>query len=125
MTNREFYSAIAAIESVPADLRAFAEDAIAKLDKRNDKRRNTPTKAQVANEGVKSEILSAIEDGAHLASDIAAVVGVSTQKVSALCRQMVEGGQVSVSTIKVKGKGEVKYYTIAEGSQYLDKEVEG
>lgn len=114
MTNREFYTAITKIDTLPADLRDFAEDAIAKLDKRNAVRRDKPTKAQIANEGVKSEILSAIEDGAHLASDIAAVVGVSTQKVSALCRQMVEGGQVSVSTIKVKGKGEVKYYTIAE-----------
>lgn len=117
MTNREFLSAISTNGSLSADLREFALSAIARLDKRNEKRRNTPTKAQTANEPVKAAIAEAVENGAHFASEIAVVVGVSTQKVSALCRQMVDDGVLTVKTVKVKGKGEVKFYAVTEDGE--------
>lgn len=111
MTNREFFSAIADSD-LSAELKEFALAEIAKLDNRNAKRRNTLTKEQIANEGVKAEILTAIGNGTATASEIAVAVGVSTQKVSALCKQLADSGLVEVSEVKVKGKGTVKGYTV-------------
>lgn len=111
MTNREFLQGV--VEAgISADLTAYAQAEIDKMDARNEKRRNTQTKAQKENEGFKSEILSAIGNGA-VASEIAAKTGLSTQKVSALCSQMVAAGILSVEDFKVKGKGSVKRYTVA------------
>jgi DNA-binding transcriptional regulator GbsR (MarR family) len=44
------------------------------------------------------------------ASEVAEKVGVSTQKASALLRQI---GGLEVTELKVKGKGKVKGYAIA------------
>ena len=114
MTNREFFNAIISAD-INDDLTGFAKAEIAKLDARNDKRRNTMSKEQVANEGVKTQILAYLADHAGaVASDIAGALSLSTQKVSALCRQLVESGAVSVADLKVKGKGAVKSYSLAE-----------
>ena len=112
MTNREFLNAIINGE-VTDEVVAMAKAEIEKLDARNEKRRNTMTKEQTANEGVKAQIVEFIGDKkAVVASEIAQGVGVSTQKVSALCKQLVDEGKLTVADVKVKGKGSVKGYTI-------------
>ncbi len=114
MTNREFYKAIIGAE-VSEELKAFAKSEIDKLDKKNEKRKNTQTKEQKANEGVKSQIVEFIkENGASVASVIATGVGVSTQKASALCKLLCEDKVLVVSDIKVKNKGTLKQYALAE-----------
>lgn len=113
MTNREFLTAVIN-GTVGADEIAFATAEIAKLDARNDKRRNTLSKEQKANEGLKVEILSAIANGKHLAAEIGAEIGVSTQKASALLTLLVKDGKITVADFKVKGKGSVKSYSLAE-----------
>lgn len=110
MTYREFLSTVSANLADNADVVAFANGELAKLDARNEKRRNTPSKAQLANEGVKDAIVTAIGIGSLTAAEIAAAVGASTQKVSALCRQLVEAGKLTAHDVKVKGKGSVKVY---------------
>lgn len=110
MTNREFYNAIINHE-VNDEVIAMAKAEIEKLDARNEKRRNTLTKEQKANEEVKGAIVEFIGDKSEVvASDIAKGLDLSTQKVSALCKQMVENGVLAVSEVKVKGKGAVKGY---------------
>lgn len=110
MTNREFYNAIINHE-VNDEVIAMAQAEIEKLDARNEKRRNTLTKEQKANEEVKGAIVEFIGDKSEVvASDIAKGLDLSTQKVSALCKQMVENGVLAVSEVKVKGKGAVKGY---------------
>ena len=123
MTKREFLEAVKEA-ALSDEMTEFAVAAIEALDKRNTKRRETPTKAQVANEGIKAEILAALDEGAQFASEVAEKVGVSTQKASALLRQLVAEGKVAVAEVKVKGKGALKQYTVAEGPQYLDGEIE-
>ena len=123
MTKREFQEAVKEA-ALSDEMTEFAVAALEALDKRNTKRRETPTKAQVANEGIKVEILAALDEGAELASQVAEKVGVSTQKASALLRQLVAEGKVAVMDFKAKGKGTLKRYTVAEGSQYLDEEIE-
>ena len=113
MVKREFFNAIINGE-ITEEVIAMAKEEIAKLDARNEKRRTTPTKAQVANEKVKVAILEAVTNGKHLAAEIGAAVDVSTQKASALLALLVKDGKVNVTDYKVKGKGTVKSYTLAE-----------
>lgn len=111
MTNREFFTAVIN-GTVSANEIDFAKAEIAKLDARNDKRRNTLTKEQIANESIKSEMLAVLEGSPLVASEIAAKMGISTQKVSALAKQLVDCGSLKASDRKVKGKGTVKCYEV-------------
>ena len=109
MTQRDFYNAV--IATVDNDeLKAFATDAIAKLDERNAKRASKPSKTQIANEPIIKAIASVLTDEPMLASKIAELCEISTQKASALVKK-VEGVQ-SVD-VKVKGKGTQKGYFLA------------
>lgn len=112
MTIREFYKAVAA-SAASDEIKTFATEALAKMDEKNEKRRNTPSKTQIANEPIKQAILEALATAPHVASELATTVEVTTQKVSALCRALVAEGKITETEIKVKGKGKVKQYAIA------------
>ena len=113
MTNREFYKAIIGLE-VNEELKAFAQAEIDKLDKKNEKRKNTQTKTQKENEGIKNSIVALLEEkGSMVASTIATKLNISTQKASALCKQLVEEKELVVADIKVKNKGTLKQYSLA------------
>ena len=113
MTNREFYTAIVnaydvePTEEQKEELKAFAIEAIAKLDARNAKRASTPSKTQKENAPLIEKIASLLTSEPKLASALASEMGISTQKASALVKK-VEG--VSVCDVKVKGKGTQKGY---------------
>lgn len=114
MTQREFFAGIVEGTVVTAEQATFAVDAIAKLDKRNEKRAATPSKTAIANEPIKAKIVEFLT-GRELtpANIIAEGVEITTQKASALCRQLVEAGTLVVADIKVAKKGKVKGYAIA------------
>jgi hypothetical protein len=125
MTNREFYTAIIGNPNVADDLKTFAQGEIDKLDARNDKRKNTQTKAQKENEGVMTAIVDHLTaNGSDVASSIGTALGISTQKASALCKLLVDGGKLTVADVKVKGKGTVKQYSVAEGETAEDTSAE-
>ena len=113
MTNREFLTAIIN-GTVSANEIDFAKAEIAKLDARNGKRRNTLSKEQEANVERKALIVEVLNGKSMLASEIAAVTILSTQRVSALCKQLVDEGKIKVADVKVKGKGTLKQYSLAE-----------
>lgn len=106
MTNREFFTAIVNSD-LNDELKAFATDAIAKLDKRNAKRASKPSKTQIANEPIIKAIAELLTSEPMRASEIAEKCGITTPKASALVKK-VEGVQ-SVD-VKVKGKGTQKGY---------------
>lgn len=113
MTNRDFYNAV--INTCDnAELVEFAKNAIAKLDTRNEKRASKPSKTAIANEPIKVAIVDLLKDGAKVASEIGASLEISTNKASALARQLVEDGKLTVKDVKVKGKGTLKSYSLAE-----------
>lgn len=114
MTEREFLNLVINGD-INEDVKAYATEGIAKLDAKNEKRKNTPTKEQLANEGLKSNILELLANSPMVASEVGASLGVSTQKASALCQLLVKEGKVSVADIKVKNKGAVKSYSLVEG----------
>ena len=118
MTSRDFFTAIAANEAVSADLREYATEQIVKLDAKNAKRSSKPSKTQLANEPIKAAILAYLtEKGtAETAPDIAGALAaegtpVTTQKVSALCRQLVADGVLEQTEVKVPKKKPQKAYS--------------
>ena len=116
MTNREFYTAVSN-GTVSAEVVAYAVTELAKLDNRNAKRRATPTKEQLANEPIKTAILAFLADNPKsLGASVAEGVGVTTQKVSALARQLATEGLVTIGETKIKGKGTLKVYSLTPPS---------
>ena len=110
MTKREFLNAVIA-ETQNADLANFAVSELEKLDARNAKRSEKPSKRSLENAPLIEKIKTLLTSEPMLASDVANALEISTQKASALLRQ-VEG--VSVCDVKVKGKGTQKGYFFAE-----------
>ena len=115
MTNREFFTAVIN-GTFNEEVIAHAQDAIEKLDARNAKRSSTPSKTQRENEPIKQAIVDFVrsQEKAVTASEIAQGVEISTQKSSALCRQLVASEILAVADAKIKGKGTVKVYSIAQ-----------
>ena len=109
MTQREFYNAVIA-DTQNEELKAFATEAIVKLDERNAKRASKPSAKQKENEPIVKAISEVLTSEPMLASKIAELCEISTQKASALVKK-VEGVQ-SVD-VKVKGKGTQKGYFLA------------
>lgn len=111
MTKREFFEAvIATVENT--DLVDFAQSELTKMDERNAKRKNTPSKTAIANEPIKEAIVEALSNHEEplTASQVAEMVEISTQKASALLRQI---NGLTITEVKVKGKGKVKGYALA------------
>lgn len=112
MTTREFFeNVITMVED--AEMQEKAKALIDALDRRNAKRAERPSKTAIANEPIKAEIAKVLTTEPMTASTIAKLVDISTQKASALLRQM----DVKVTDVKVKGKGTQKGYFIAEQSK--------
>lgn len=118
-TNRDGFTAIINGE-ITEGVALWAKHELEKLDARNDKRKNTKSKAQIENEGIMTAILETLAGGAMVASEIASAVGISTQKASALCKLLVDGGKVAVADVKAKGKGTVKQYSLAETDEVAE-----
>lgn len=106
MTQREFFTAIVNSD-LNDELKAFATESIEKLDVRNAKRAERPSKTQIANEPIIKAIAEVLTSEPLRASEIAEACGISTQKASALVKK-VEG--VQSTDVKVKGKGTQKGY---------------
>jgi predicted Rossmann fold nucleotide-binding protein DprA/Smf involved in DNA uptake len=112
MTNREFYTNIAN-GTITEDVIAHAAAQLVKMDEANEKRKNKPSKKATENAPILESITNALTTEPAVAADIAAAVGISTQKASALLRQLVANGTAAQSEVKVPKKGTVKAYSLA------------
>lgn len=113
-TEREFLTAIVKGD-FGTEFTDFAKARIAALDKKNAQRKVSKSALahKAENDCFKSAILAALADGTtKKASDLATALNVSTQKISALAKQLVDCGAITVADVKVKGKGTVKGYTL-------------
>ena len=123
MTNREFLNSVInnKIDTAVID---FAENQLAKLDERNKKRSSTMNARQKENENIKTEIIDYIKENGQsvVASEIGEQFGFSTQKASALLRQLAESGTLNVDTVKIPKKGKVKAYSLADNEMTADTE---
>ena len=128
MTKREFFNEVIAVidgtsEVNVLELKEFAKAEIVKLDERNASRSSKPTKTQIENEPIKEKILEVLSTGERMvASAIAERLEISTQKASALCRQLVESKQLKVEDVKIPKKGKQKAYMINAAANEEDTE---
>lgn len=112
MTNREFFNAIIKA-NVNDELTKHATAELEKLDKRNAQRSSKPSKTQLANEPIKAHLLEILAVKPMTASEIhEADADLSTQKISSLCRQLVEAGKLAVEEVKIPKKGKQKQYSL-------------
>ena len=109
MTRREMFEAIVN-GNVTEEVIEMAKNEIVKMDERNAKRASKPSKTAIANEPIKAKIVEVLSETPQSASEIAEKVEITVQKCSALLRQ-IDG--LSVTELKVKGKGKVKGYALS------------
>ena len=113
MTKREMYEAIVN-GTLNEEVIAKAQELIDGMDAANAKRREKPSKKALENAPLVDKIVNEIlGEEALTATDIAAALGVSVQKASALARIAVKNGKANVTDVKVTGKGMQKAYTLA------------
>ena len=106
MTKADYFRQIMANYNLTADEKAFVEHELELLAKKNSAEKK-PTAVQVANEGIKTDILEAMESGKkYTITDLMksgdACADLSNQRVSALVRQLVTEGSVERTEEKRK-----------------------
>ena len=123
MTNREFFNAIAANETLTEEIRTHATEAIAKLDATAEKRKGKVSAKDQAKRDENAAIASHIATDIlstepKTASDVAAILSAETgdevkvQKASYLCRLAVDMGLAAQTEVKLPKKGNTKAYTV-------------
>jgi len=112
MTKREMFEAIVNGE-MNDEIKEMAAAEIEKLDKANEARRNRVSKKAQENAPLIDRIVDEIlGEEPKTATEIAAVLGVSVQKASALARAAAKAERATQVDVKVKGKGTQKGYTL-------------
>lgn len=114
ITLRQYHEAVISGNITDAII-AKAKAEIAKLDATNAKRAEKAAEKAKENLPIKQAIFDfLVANGTKFTVEIAKGVEVlegSTPKASAMCRQMVDEGRLTVSDVSVKGKGKQKAYT--------------
>lgn len=113
-TNRDFLTLVSN-GTINDEVKAFAKAQISKLDEKNEKRKVSKSALahKAENEDFKNAILATLADGkVWVAATLADKLGVSTQKISALAKQLVGSKQIVASEVKIPNKGKVKGYAL-------------
>lgn len=116
MTKREFYENI--INSTVTDeVIATAKDFLAKMDAAQASRSSSANaKRAEINKPILDGMLAFFEDndGIHTAAEVSTALEISVQKASALLRQMVASGLLTVEDVNVPKRGKQKGYKRAQ-----------
>ncbi len=116
MTNREFYSKIASMTNIDAELVEFASDAIAKLDATNEKRKAASAvkaaEKQAEKAPIREALIAVLNDEPATATELIAAAGLDIKPASvpSLLRPFVESGYVVKVEKKIEGKGKQRAY---------------
>jgi hypothetical protein len=112
MTYREMYTAVINGQ-ITDEVITTAQNALAKLDERNAKRAATPKKVNEESVALMRQIAELMADGeTRIAKVIGETIGISTQKASGLCGQMVKAGTLVTSEVKIPKVGKRVAYTL-------------
>lgn len=125
MTNREFYTAIAANETLTEEIRNHATEQIAKLDATAVKRKGKVSAKDQAKRDENAAMAKHIAETilgteAKTATDVAAALTeqsgeeVKVQKASYLLRLAVELGLANATEVAIPKKGKQKAYFVTE-----------
>ena len=123
MTAREALTAIVS-DKVTDKVQAWAQNEIAKLDKKNEKRKVAAGEIKEENKPIADAILSALANGQMLSADLAKAIGQTTQKTNGVAGEMCKIGTLIKTKVKVKNKGEQTAYALAPTDEVVE-EVEG
>ena len=120
MKTREFYSKIAALTNIDAELVEFAADAIEKMDAQNDARRAKAAEKAAEKQAAKAPIRDALfevmgdadepKTASMLIEDAGLSDSVKPASVPSLLRPLVECGMVLKVDVKIPGKGTQRGY---------------
>jgi len=110
MTKKEMFTKIATINAEDAEIVAFCNHEIELLNKKNASASKKATKTQIANEGIKDQILGVLRDSDHpmTATEIGTALDLSVNKVSALLTQLKEDNSIVREVVKRKA-----YFSVA------------
>ena len=97
----------------PDKVKVWAENEIAKLDKKNAKRKAEVGQVKEENKPIAEAIVKALADGSMLSVDLANAIGHSVQKTNGVAGEMCKIGTITKTKVKVKGKGEQTAYSLA------------
>ena len=123
MTNREFYTAIAANETLSEDIRNHATEQIAKLDATAEKRKGKVSAKEQEKRNANAALAIHVAENylgtePKTASDVAALLTAETgeevkpQKASYICRLAVKMELANETEVKIPKKGAQKAYTV-------------
>lgn len=123
MTNREFYTAIAANETLTEEIRTHATELIAKLDATAEKRKGKVSAKEQEKRDANAVLATHVAEDylgtePKTASDVAALLTAETgeevkpQKASYICRLAVKMGLANETEVKIPKKGAQKAYTV-------------
>ena len=104
MTNREFYTAIANLTEIPAELVEFANESLAKLDARNEKAKARPRKENAEVAGRKAAVAEFI--------GTAEALSMTSAQVASAMRVHVSAGTVTKGSRKIDSKHSKVVYKI-------------
>ena len=93
-------------------VKAWAEGEIAKLDKKNAKRKAAEGEIKAENKPIAEAISKALANGSMLSTTLALTIGQTTQKTNGVAGEMVKLGMLTKEKVKVKGKGEQTSYSL-------------
>ena len=105
-------------------VKAWAENEIDKLNKKNEKRKTAEGEIKEENKPIAEAILKALEGGSMVSSTLAMTIGQTTQKTNGVAGEMVKLGMLVKFKVKVKNKGEQTAYELAPTNKVAN-EVEG
>ena len=103
-------------------VKAWAENEIAKLDKKNAKRKATEGEIKAENKPIAEAIIKALANGSMISSTLAMTIGQTTQKTNGVAGEMVKLGMLTKEKVKVKNKGEQTAYSLVATAEAVDEE---
>ena len=131
MTNREFYNAVISA-NISDEMNDYAQELINKLDRKNESRKNSTSPKQKANADFKTEIynyMAETPNRAFTAKELADKYNTSenpitTQRISALMKQLVDTGEITVFRAKDNKKNMVNWYKVVRTADEVEEIAE-
>jgi len=113
MTKREFYTSVITLAGDNSELAEMALAELNALDLKNEKAKAKRVANAVANEPIEKAILAYLNGHANaLASELANACDISTSKVVAVTKKMVDNGTLTCKRVKIATVGERNSYSL-------------
>lgn len=116
MTTREFYVAVASACADNDELVTKANELIARLDAKNEKRKSIDSKAKKESANRRNAVLAflAENEGSFSRDDVATATGLTVGQVTSACTALAKEGLVAKSEIKIDKAKKVVYSIVTE-----------